>query len=98
MKPGKAQFQIEYRSQESYEPDFVVDTRDRMLICEIKAESELADPEVQAKTSAATKWCRSASEHARSNGGKPWGYVLIPADQILANASLTGLTTRFGRA
>jgi type III restriction enzyme len=98
MKPGKAQFQIEYRSQETYEPDFVVETADRMLICEIKAENELADPEVQAKASAATKWCASASEHARNNGGKPWGYVLIPAEQILANASLAGLAIRFGRA
>ena len=33
-----------------------------MLICEIKAANELADPDVEAKTSAATKWSRSASE------------------------------------
>ena len=98
IKPGKAQFQIEYRSQETYEPDFVVERRDRMLICEIKAENELADPDVQAKASAAAKWCRSASDHAQSNGGKPWSYVLIPAEQILANASLAGLAIRFGRA
>jgi len=28
---GKAQFQIEYRSQETYEPDFIVETRDQRL-------------------------------------------------------------------
>ena len=44
MKPGRAQFQIEYRSGEAYEPDFVVETKDRLLICEIKDEKELADP------------------------------------------------------
>jgi type III restriction enzyme len=98
MKPGKAQFQIEYRSGEAYEPDFVVETKSHILICEIKAENELADPVVQAKTSAATKWCRAASEHALGNGGKPWGYALIPDDQILANASVSGLAARFERA
>jgi type III restriction enzyme len=95
MKPGKAQFQITYRSGEAYEPDFVVETKDRLLICEIKAEDELADPTVRAKASSATKWCRSATEHATSNGGKPWSYLLIPDDQILANASLAGLTAKF---
>jgi type III restriction enzyme len=95
MKPGKAQFQIEYRSGEAYEPDFVVETKDRILICEIKAEDELSDPIVQAKASAATKWCRSATEHATGNSGKPWAYLLIPDNQILANASLAGLTAKF---
>jgi hypothetical protein len=61
-----------YRSGEAYEPDFVVEPKDRILICEIKA----------------LKWCRAASEHAASNGGKPWCYALIPYDQILANASV----------
>ena len=98
MKPGKAQFQIEYRSGEAYEPDFVVETKNRILICEIKAENELDDPGVQAKAAAATKWCRAASDHAASNDGKPWGYALIPDDQILANASVSGLAARFERA
>jgi len=95
MMPGRAQFQIEYRSDEAYEPDFVVETKDRIPICEIKAEKELADPVVQSKASAATKLCRSATEHATSNGGKPWACVLIPDDQILANASLAGLSAKF---
>src|SRR5204862_8346409 len=95
MKPGKGQFQIEYRSGEPYEPDFVVEAKDRILICEIKDEDELSDPVVRAKAAAATKWCRSATEHATSNGGKPWAYLLIPDDQILANASLAGLSAKF---
>lgn len=95
MKPGKAQFQIEYRSGEAYEPDFVVEAKDRILICEVKAEDELADPIVRAKASAAMKWCRTATEHTTKNGGKPWTYLLIPGDQILANVSLAGLTGKF---
>jgi type III restriction enzyme len=97
MKPGKAQFQIDFRSGEAYEPDFVVEAKDRIVICEVKADGELADPVVLAKANAATKWCKAATEHAAKNHGKPWSYILIPDNQILANASLDGLTARFGQ-
>ena len=56
MKPGQGQFRIEYRSNEPYEPDFVVETRDRMLICEVKARNEMDDPVVKDKATAARKW------------------------------------------
>jgi len=98
MKPGKAQFQIDFRSGEAYEPDFVVEAKDRILICEVKADDEMTDAEVLAKANAATKWCKAATEHAAKNHGKPWSYVLVPDNQILANASLDGLAARFGRA
>jgi type III restriction enzyme len=92
--PGRAQFQIDYRSGEAYEPDFVVETSAKMLICEIKSQNELADSIVQAKATAAVKWCKAATAHAVMNGGKPWSYLLIPGDHILANASLAGLENR----
>lgn len=95
LKPGRAQFQIEYRSGDSYEPDFVVETSDRMLICEVKARRELDDIDVQAKASAATKWCKTATAHAPANPGKPWTYLLIPDDQITANATVEGLAAKF---
>jgi type III restriction enzyme len=37
LKPGRNQFRIDYRSGESYEPDFVVETKTVMLICEVTA-------------------------------------------------------------
>jgi hypothetical protein len=77
LKPGRAQFQIEYRSGDNYEPDFVVETDDRMLIAEVKASNELTDIVVQAKARAATKWCKAAAQHAAETGGKPWYYALI---------------------
>ena len=95
IKPGRAQFQIEYRSGEGYEPDFVVEAEDRMLICEVKARKELDDPAVQAKAKAATKWCRTASAHAPSNPGKLWTYLLVPDDQITGNATIDGLRAKF---
>lgn len=95
LKPGRGQFQIDYRSGENYEPDFVVETSEAMLICEVKARGELDDPVVQAKANAATKWCQAANENAVPSGGKPWRYVLIPDDQITGNATLAGLLSRF---
>jgi type III restriction enzyme len=95
IKPGPRQFRIDYRSGDAYEPDFVVETKTTMLVCEVKAQNELDDADVKAKAAAATKWCKTATEHAPGGGTKPWVYLLIPADQILANSTLDGLTAKF---
>jgi len=71
----------------------VVETAAKMLICEVKARNELEDPTVKAKAAAATKWCKTATQHA--NGAKPWTYLLIPDDQINGSATLDGLAAKF---
>lgn len=94
LKPGRAQFQIEFRAGEPYEPDFVVETADQLLLCEVKRQDEVTDPVVQAKAAAAKTWC----DHANAAGSpKPWRYVLVPADQVTESASLAGLVSRFAR-
>nr|WP_233285360.1 DEAD/DEAH box helicase family protein [Bradyrhizobium acaciae] len=93
IKPGRNQFRIDYRSGEAYEPDFVVETKTKMLICEVKARNELEDPVVKAKSAAATTWCKTATAHA--GGKKPWIYLLIPDDQITGSATLDGLAAKF---
>ena len=98
LKPGRNQFRIDYRSGEAYEPDFVVETKTRMLICEVKAQNELEDPIVKDKAAAATKWCKTATEHAPGRGTKPWIYLLIPDDQVRGNATLDGLAAKFARS
>jgi len=95
IKPARNQFRIDYRSGEAYEPDFVVETKTRMLICEVKAQNELDDATVKAKAAAATKWCKTATEHAPGGGTKPWMYLLIPDDQIRGNATVDGLVAKF---
>jgi type III restriction enzyme len=97
MKPGRAQFQIEYRSGEGYEPDFVVETKTRSLIFEVKASNELDDPIVQAKAAAASKWCKTANGHAQAAKEKPWQYALVPDDQVTGAATLDGLLAKFTR-
>ncbi|MGE0333831.1 MAG: DEAD/DEAH box helicase [Gammaproteobacteria bacterium] len=93
IKPGRNQFRIDYRSGEAYEPDFVVETTTRMLICEVKAKNEVEDAVVKAKAAAATKWCKTATQHA--GGSKPWTYLLVPDDQITGSATLDGLAAKF---
>lgn len=98
LKPGRNQFRIDYRSGESYEPDFVVETKTRMLILEVKARGELDDAIVKAKAAAATKWCRTATAFAQGGTGKPWVYALIPDDQIIGSATLDGLVAKYASA
>jgi type III restriction enzyme len=97
VKPGSKQFQIEFRRTERYEPDFVVETKTEKLIVEIKAKKDLEDETVKAKAKAARTWVGHANAHARSYGGKPWRYILIPHDALLANFDLKGLVAKFNQ-
>lgn len=62
FKPAKGQFQIHYRNDQSYEPDFVVETKDAKFLCEPKRASEMQDEDVQAKARAAVVWCQRATD------------------------------------
>ena len=97
VKPGRKQFQIEYRRTERYEPDFVVETASEKLIVEIKARKDLEDETVKAKAKAARTWVGHANAHAKSYAGQPWRYLLIPHDAMLENATLAGLVARFSQ-
>lgn len=94
FKPARAIVQIPYGSGEAYEPDFVVETNTRKLMCEIKADNEMADETVVAKARAAAVWCGHATAHARAHGGKPWAYLLVPESLVAANMTLDGLAQR----
>lgn len=94
FKPAKGQFQIFYkwgRDHLEYQPDFVVETTGRIYMVETKARNEMESAEVLAKKEVAVKWCGHASNHALSNGGKPWQYLLIPHDVVAENMTLAGL-------
>lgn len=75
----------------------MVELTDRRLLIEPKRESDLADQEVQDKARAAVRWCGYASAHARSAGGKPWHYLLVPDTAITSAASVLGLAARHER-
>ena len=94
FKPAKGDFQIHYSHDESYEPDFVVETAGEKFLCEPKRASEMTDEIVLAKAEAAAVWCRHATAHASENGGKPWRCLLIPHDEIEDQMPLAGLAAR----
>ncbi len=99
FKPARGQFQIFYRQGAEdceYQPDFVAETTDMILMLEPKASSQMEAPIVLAKKEVAVKWCANASSHAQSYGGKPWRYALIPHNEIAANVTLDALAARFG--
>ena len=94
FRPARGQFQIHYRSptgEQEYQPDFVAEFGSRILMLEAKAASEMRAPEVLAKRDAAVEWCRHATGHARTYGGKPWDYGLVPHDAIAENMTIDGL-------
>ena len=95
FKPSKGDFQIHYSHDESYEPDFVVETKTDKFLCEPKRSNEMTSDIVLAKAQAAAVWCKNASIHAKEYGGKPWIYLLIPHDQISEQRSLAGLAARY---
>lgn len=95
VKPARTHFQIHYREESAYEPDFVVETDDVKYLCEPKRATEIDTPEVQDKARAAATWCQHATDHANQNGGKPWVYLLIPHDAISENKTLKGLATAY---
>lgn len=100
LRPAKGQFQMYYRSGADhleYQPDFVAETDDAILMLEPKMATQMSDKDVLSKADVAVQWCAWASEHARSNGGKPWRYVLIPHDAISDNMTLEFLVKQFGR-
>lgn len=91
QRPAKGQFQMFYRSGNDhleYQPDFVAETADRILMLEPKMATQMQDKDVLAKRDVAIQWCGWATEHTKSYGGKPWVYALIPHDVIAENMTL----------
>lgn len=87
-KAAKDTFQIHYGN---YNSDFVIETKSAKYIAEPKAENEIQDETVLAKARAAALWCKHATAHVQTNGGKPWRYLLISDWAIPESKTLQGL-------
>ncbi|MCG0996403.1 DEAD/DEAH box helicase family protein [Acetobacter indonesiensis] len=99
MRPAKGQFQMFYRSGNDhleYQPDFVAEMGDCIVMLEPKMATQMTDKDVLAKRDVAVQWCGWASEHARAYGGKPWRYALIPHDAIVENVTVEFLFKQYG--
>lgn len=99
FRPAKGQFQIYYKSgadHPEYLPDFVAETDSVIYMIEPKASDQMTDTVVIAKRDVAVKWCKQASDHAKTYKGKPWQYLLIPHNVIAENMTLDSLARQFG--
>jgi type III restriction enzyme len=95
FKPAKGAFPIYYTSKDSYEPDFVVETKAAKFLCEPKQSNQMTDKTVLMKAKAAATWCQQATEHANDTDGKHWNYLLIPHDKISDDKTLDGLASTY---
>jgi type III restriction enzyme len=98
FRPAKGQFQMYYRSghdQLEYQPDFVAEMNDFIVMVEPKMVTQMADKDVLAKRDVAVQWCAWATEHAQTCGGKPWRYALVPHDVIADNFTIEFLLQQY---
>jgi type III restriction enzyme len=97
FRPARGQFFIRYRDgedQREYQPDFVAELEDKIVMLEVKSEDEISDAIVLEKARAAKAWCANASQHALGHGGKPWVYANPINDKLIQeNMSLKSLIT-----
>jgi len=97
LRPAPTQFQIYWdRQSKKYEPDFVVETADKIYLVEIKASKEMTNSEVLQKAEAAMIYCQQATEHAQKTGKKEWKYLLVPHDAVKGNVTFGHLEGEFG--
>jgi len=99
LRPAPNQFEGLYwrdetgDSQHRYEPDFVVEFKDEIVMLEIKPGSEINTPNVQEKKKTADKYCELISKTIGSYGiVKPWRYMIIATENIKINSTIAGLT------
>jgi type III restriction enzyme len=81
IKPPLNQLGLFYRAAKQYNPDFLVETKDKKYMIEVKASNQTETDEVQEKAKAALKWCECASKVDAD--GKTWEYRLILGDKIV---------------
>ena len=86
IKPPLNQLGLFYKAAKQYNPDFLVETKDKKYMIEVKAANQTDTEEVREKTRAAVKWCECASEVDAD--GKAWEYRLIPGDKIVVGNTL----------
>lgn len=78
LRPVPQQFNIYWdNGSKRYEPDFIVETENKIFMIETKAYKDINTEEVQAKKKAAQTYCKLASKYVATHGGKPWEYVII---------------------
>ena len=100
LRPAPNQFEGLYwrdetgNSQHRYEPDFVVEFDDEIVMIEVKPSIEINNIDVQEKKKTADKYCELVSKNVGRYGiAKPWRYLIIPTEKITIQSTVTNLLT-----
>jgi len=103
LRPAPNQFEGLYwrdasgDSQNRYEPDFVVEFKNEIVMVEVKPGEEAGDPDVREKKKTAEKYCELVSKNIGNYGiVKPWRYVIVPTEKICLSATIGGLLASHG--
>lgn len=96
LRPSLYQFRIYWSNKgQTYQPDFVAETEEFIYMIETKAADDIKTEEVQAKKTAALKYCEYANEFIKEQGGKQWKYAIIPHDKVAKNSSFKGIVSAY---
>lgn len=95
LRPATKQFSLIYDrfKGSKYEPDFIVETANKIYMVEIKDNTKLNDEVVIAKKDCGVLFCEKATEFNSNKNGKPWQYAIIPDNKVTINASFKKLIT-----
>jgi len=98
LRPAPNQFEglywrdVEGESHHRYEPDFVVELENEIVMIEVKPESDISAPSVQAKKQTAERYCEVVNKNIGKFGiVKPWRYVIVPTNRITIQSTIDGL-------
>ena len=98
LRPAPNQFEGLYwrdevgNSQHRYEPDFVVEFENEIVMVEVKPSGEIQDLDVQEKKKTADKYCELVSASVGKNGiVKSWRYVIVPTEKITIQSTVANL-------
>jgi type III restriction enzyme len=98
LRPAPNQFEglywrdTEGESHHRYEPDFVVELEKEIVMVEVKPESEINTPSVQAKKQTAEKYCEIVNKKIGSLGiTKKWKYAIVPTERITVTSTINGI-------
>ncbi len=98
LRPAPNQFDKLYwrdeagNSEHRYEPDFVVEFENEIVMIEVKPGEEIKNFDVQAKKKTADKYCEIVTKNVGKYGiAKPWRYVIVPTEKIMVSSTIERL-------
>lgn len=98
LRPAPNQFEGLYwrdetgNSQHRYEPDFVAEFKNEIVMIEVKPSAEINTPDVQEKKKTADKYCELVSKNIGNFGiVKPWRYAIVATEKITISSTIAGL-------